>query len=109
MQFTADDQLRRLYASNQRYAAHAGQLQGLRREATGGQVQLVPALLSAADQAEFCRTCQVLLASTVGMLQNGHFAILGQVPATEACLVPAATAALARVAAQLRIAATPHA
>ncbi len=107
LQFNRQNQLRRLFAENQRYAANNGRLYRLERQHLGGQVQLQQVELDEASQGSVLNVCQQFLGEAAQALRSGRARRIGEFPADDTAWLPAFEQNLQRVANGFSIAASP--
>ena len=108
LQLNSQNQLRRLYAGGQRYAAVDGHLQLLQRERLGGRVQLEPTRLSASDERLVIDSCQWFAATAADLLDQGNFSLIGQHPTEDDGLIREGLVCIAQLAGAVNIAASPE-
>lgn len=103
-QFNAQHQLRRAYLDGRLLKAQRGQLVALRRERTGGEVQLLTSTLSEQATAHLLQAIESSLRQVAAAVADGRAEIRRQVPAADD---PQAAGLRQRIAAELlRAAAT---
>jgi len=79
-QFNAAGELRRGFCNGLLFKAVRGRLVSLERQRQAGVVQLVSRELTDAEQSAFTATMQERLRGLAGVLQNGVYSVVGQVP-----------------------------
>lgn len=107
LQFNRQNQLRRLFAGDTRYAANHGKLYRLDRSHLGGQVRLQQVPLDEANQAAVLAVCQQFLTEAVQALQSNRARRIGEFPAGDTAWLPAFNQNLQLVASGFAVAASP--
>lgn len=83
LQFNSKDQLRRLYADNQRFAAMEGQLRLLDRPVRGGQVTFAEVEVDAMRHQSVLVACQWFLRAAADALQSASIDRVGLIPSED--------------------------
>lgn len=107
LQFNRQNQLRRLFAGDTRYAATNGKLYRVERSHLGGQVRLQQVPLDEANQAAILAVCQQFLTEAVQALQSNRARRMGEFPAGDTAWLPAFKQTLQLVASGFTVAASP--
>ncbi len=109
LQFNSNHQLRRLFASNQRYSADQGHLQLLDRPSRGGQVTLGEVKLDSASHQSLLAACQWFLQAAGDALGSASSHRVGLIPAGDDSWLALLQERVQQAALGVEVALTPRA